>query len=83
MQNTDLLSLLSRAIKASTTAEDEMLTVKDACHLLKVSRWTIRRMCRNGLIKYVKLSAAKSGSVRIFRSSVIAYIDRLGVGGKA
>ena len=76
-QITSIIRSLLNTGGESKLREGELITVEGACRLLKVSRWTIRRMCKKGLIKYIKLSSAKSGSVRIFRDSLIAYISQL------
>ena len=71
------VSSLSQAMEtASTHDADEMLPVKEVCRLLGFSRWTIHRLCKAGDLQYIKLSKAKSGAVRIFRSSVRAFLER-------
>ena len=73
-----VVSSLTQAMETAPTPDaDEMLTVKELCILLKVSRWTVRRMCKRGLIRYIKLSSSKSGAVRIFRESVEEYLSKL------
>jgi len=82
MTNNQIFSALApiamAMAQASASSTEEMLTVKEVCILLKVSRWTVHRMCKRGLIEYIKLSSAKSGAVRIFRHSVVEYLSKLG-----
>ena len=74
-----VLAPLAKALEgASTPVTEELLTVTELCILLKVSRWTVRRMCKRGQIRYIKLSSSKSGAVRIFRESVEEYLSKLG-----
>ena len=81
MTNNQIFSALApiamAMAQASAPSAEEMLTVKEVCILLKVSRWTVRRMCKRGLIRYIKLSSSKSGAVRIFRESVEEYLSKL------
>lgn len=69
-------NVIAEALPA-TTGGNEFITIAEACRLTKFSRHTIRRWCKSGKIKYAKFSKAKSGAVRIFRSSLEAYLKSL------
>ena len=82
--NSDLVPILSRSLAnilgeaiPATTGDNELLTIAEACRLTKFSRHTIHRWCKSGKIKFVKLSKARSGAVRIFRSSLNAFLRSL------
>jgi excisionase family DNA binding protein len=71
------VSSLTQALETAPTPDaDEMLTIREVCDLLGFSRWTIRRLYKSGELQYIKLSKAKSGAVRIFRSSVRDFLER-------
>lgn len=50
----------------------ELLRPDEAAELLNVSRWTIYRWVKSGEIEATKIG---SGSLRIFRRSLLAMID--------
>ena len=82
--NSDLVPILGRYLAnvlgealPATTGDNEFITIAEACRLTKLSRHTIHRWCKSEKIKYAKLSKAKSGAVRIFRSSLEAYLKSL------
>lgn len=67
----------------SIAQDDVMLTTKEACALMKVSRWTLMRLRDKGLIHFVKLAAGKSGAVRYFRSSLLSFLNKRKNGGES
>ena len=58
-------------------AGDEWLTVKEACQLAKVSRWTIRRWIVAGSVRAIKLGKARTSRVRIDVASLRAHMERM------
>ncbi|MBM4123772.1 MAG: helix-turn-helix domain-containing protein [Nitrospira sp.] len=50
-----------------------LLRVGEAAHVLNVSRWTIYRWIEEGRIEGTKLG---KGSLRVFRDSVAALVER-------
>lgn len=65
----------------SPAQEDFMLTTSEACALMKISRWTLMRLRKKGLIQFVKLAPGKSGSIRYFWSSVLSFLNKNKMGG--
>ena len=61
----------------------EFLTIKGACELAMVSRWTVARWLRlkdangNYLIRWNKLGKSRTAPVRINRASFIAFLESL------
>lgn len=70
---------LSREV--SKTATPEYLTIKEACAIAKVTRWTIYRWLRiedaNGeyVICWCKHGTGNRGPVRIHKASFIAFLE--------
>ena len=54
--------------------DPEYLTMKETSAITKLSRWTIRRMIKKGLIKASKIGNSKSGRLRIVKASVYALL---------
>jgi len=52
--------------------DQQLLRVKEAAQLLKVSKWTIYRWIDEGRLEATKIGG---GSLRIFRLSVMALVD--------
>ncbi len=52
--------------------DQPLLRVKEAAHLLKVSKWTIYRWIDEGRLGATKIGG---GSLRIFRLSVMALVE--------
>ena len=68
--------LIEAALAKVSKQETEYVTIKEACEIAKVSRWTIRRWTKlpdNGII-VVKLGTAKSSPVRIEKDSFMAFL---------
>jgi len=72
----NLLREMTEKISAIRNLED-ILTCEEVCKLLKISRCTLYRKRKQGLIKFFKISKAKSGSVRFYRSDIMSYLDSL------
>ncbi|MBS0150065.1 MAG: helix-turn-helix domain-containing protein [Nitrospira sp.] len=53
--------------------EKTLLRVGEAAELLSVSRWTIYRWVEEGRLRGTKIG---KGSLRIFRESIVALIER-------
>ncbi len=54
----------------------EILTVKEACQILKVSKTTLYRIVREKELKAIKVRK----SIRIKKEDLISYIDNYGQG---
>ena len=68
--------LIEAALAKVSKQETEYVTIKEACEIAKVSRWTIRRWTKlpdNGII-VIKLGTAKSSPVRIEKESFMAFL---------
>ena len=52
--------------------DQPLLRVKEAAHMLQVSKWTIYRWVDEGRLDATKIGG---GSLRIFRSSVMALVE--------
>lgn len=52
--------------------DQPLLRVKEAAHVLKVSKWTIYRWVDEGRLSATKIGG---GSLRIFRLSVMALVE--------
>ena len=65
----------------SENTELKFITIKEACEILKFSRWTITRMLRmkdangNYLIRWSKHGNANSSPVRIDKASFRAFLE--------
>ena len=51
--------------KESANDRIDLLTYREACELLKVSRWTLHRWIKQGKIRALKLGKSKNSPVRI------------------
>ena len=54
----------------------EILTVKEACQILKISKTTLYRIVREKELKAIKVRK----SIRIKKEDLISYIDNYGQG---
>lgn len=52
--------------------DQQLLRVKEAAHMLQVSKWTIYRWIEEGRLDATKIGG---GSLRIFRRSVMALVE--------
>lgn len=50
----------------------ELLTIKDVCKQLKISRWTLSKLIENGEIKTLKIS----GSYRFKQKDVDEFLEK-------
>ena len=57
----------------------ELLTMKRACEITQLSRWTISKLIKRGLIRAVKLGSAKSSPVRSYEDSLRSYLTSIEV----
>lgn len=68
--------LLSTAIVSNGTGrcvmDQPLLRVKEAAHMLQVSKWTIYRWVDEGRLDATKIGG---GSLRLFRRSVMALVE--------
>ncbi len=62
-----------------TLREGDLLTPREAAGILNVSRSLIYKLCEEGALPSVRISSAGSrrGAVRIWRSDLEEYADRL------
>lgn len=67
-----------RRSQGGKVIDKRLLRVDEAATLLNVSRWTIYRWVHEGRLEATKLT---KGSLRIFRVSVLALIERTLTGG--
>lgn len=74
--NVDQQGSLSAASNAGKSA---LLTMKHACEITQLSRWTISKLIKRGLIRAVKLGSAKSSPVRIYEDSLRSYLTSIEV----
>ena len=74
--NADQQGSLSAASNAGKSA---LLTMKRACEITQLSRWTISKLIKRGLIRAVKLGSAKSSPVRIYEDSLRSYLTSIEV----
>lgn len=73
-----VLELLGRVDADNASGKSEWLTVEEAAKLFKVSRWTLLRWRKKGLITAKKLGTAKAAKVLIDASSVELFLASLG-----
>ncbi len=52
----------------------EFMSIKTACELAHVSRWTMRRWIASGLVHAVRDSSDKSSPIRIDAASLLAFM---------
>ena len=65
------------AIKTAKTTDDsneEMLLVKEVCKRIKMSRYSVYRRIRDGVFTATKMGTKRSAPVRVYWSSVQAYL---------
>jgi len=73
MEAEKLLASLAHMCGAGTKTS-ELLTVKEACAVAKVSRWTIRRWIKKGFIRAFKYGNRKSSPVRVDAASLNEHL---------
>lgn len=73
-----VLELLDRADADNASGKSEWLEVTDAVKRFKVSRWTLLRWRKKGLITAKKLGTAKAAKVLIDAVSVELFLATLG-----
>jgi len=59
----------------SLEAESPLLSMTETCRRLRYSRWTIRKLIRNGELEAVK-GAARNAQIWVYEHSVCAYLTR-------
>ena len=64
---------------ASNAGKPALLTMKRACEITQLSRWTISKLIKRGLIRAVKLGSAKSSPVRIYEDSLRSFLASIEV----
>ena len=69
-----VLELLGRAAVESASRKSEWITVEEAVKRYKVSRWTLLRWRKKGLITAKKLGTAKAAKVLINATSVELFL---------
>ena len=73
--------LLDAAVAEGHEDALEFLTIKGACELAMVSRWTVARWLRlkdaegNYIIRWHKLGKSRNAPVRIAKASFIAFLE--------
>jgi len=55
--------------------ESDWITKKEACKIAKLSRWSISRRIDEGLIRGSKLGNVNTSPVRVYKPSLLAYLD--------
>jgi len=60
-----ILNMIKHASKSP------IMTIKDACQYLQVSRGTIYTLMKSGRISYIKLA----GAVRFYEKDILAFLD--------
>jgi excisionase family DNA binding protein len=75
------LQKAAQMVLAASQADQqvELLTMKRACEITQLSRWTISKLIKRGLIRAVKLGSAKSSPVRIYEDSLRSYLTSIEV----
>ena len=73
-----VMELLCRADADNASGKSEWLEVADAVKRYKVSRWTLLRWRKKGLITAKKLGTAKAAKVLIDAASVELFLATLG-----
>ena len=69
--------LLMKVGNADKPTRQEYISVKDACLIANVSRWTIARWIKRGYIRAIKTGLSKHGRVKILKASLYAYLASL------
>ena len=72
------MELLCRADAEGASRKSEWITVEEAVKRYKVSRWTLLRWRKKGLITAKKLGTAKAAKVLIDAASVELFLATLG-----
>lgn len=76
MPSSDLIEMLSNHhANKGQQKEAEWLTLEEAAQFARVSRWTIRRWCKQGKLDFRKTNRARCGRIIIRATSLCNLID--------
>ena len=73
----NFIEALGRFGQGGKADETTLLTMKEACAAAKVSRWTMHRWIKKGLIRALKIGKSKSGGIRIYAESLHRFLGTL------
>lgn len=73
VKTADLVNAVKTA-KTTDDSNDEMLTIEEVCKRIKMSRHSIYRRIRDGVFTATKMGTKRNGPVRVYWSSVQAYL---------
>lgn len=65
---------------SSNVSSVRYLSINEVCKLCSVSRFTVYRWTRKGVIRFCKLTKARGGKVLIDANSLFAYLESCGDG---
>lgn len=51
------------------------ISLEEAAKIVDLSKFTVRRWCKSGVVIWRKLNPARCGRIVILRSSLMAYIE--------
>lgn len=68
-------SLCAKVSKLTDKEENELLTPKEVCEILKIGRNTYQRYVANGTLEPIKVNRQKNAKVYIKRSELQKLID--------
>jgi len=73
----ELEALIKQSAPSVEADEPQFLSLKDAARLAGVSKFTVARWVKSGVLPRIKLSTSRQGSVLIEKADIINLMRRL------